>query len=79
MSQFFKMVWDMHKSIPLIHLAGNIVWFSSDFLRKKVPYMVKNAVGKAADIRKQQAAYVKELDNNIARCVLGVCDAMWCL
>ena len=31
--------------------------------------MVKNAVGKAADIRKQQAAYVKELDANIARYV----------
>ena len=65
--QFFKQVWDMHHVIPVIHLAGNVVWFSSDFLRTKVPYMVKAAVGQQASVTQFQKQYVKDLDKNFER------------
>eukprot|EP01094_Clydonella_sp_ATCC50884_P012957 TRINITY_DN2324_c0_g1_i2.p1 TRINITY_DN2324_c0_g1~~TRINITY_DN2324_c0_g1_i2.p1 ORF type:complete len:1145 (+),score=548.34 TRINITY_DN2324_c0_g1_i2:58-3435(+) len=71
--KFFKQVWDMHKVIPVIHLAGNVVWFSSDFLRKKVPYMVKAAVGQQATVKEFQKNYVKELDKTFER----ECAAMY--
>jgi hypothetical protein len=52
----------MHKAIPVVHLCGNVVWFSADFLRQKVAYMVKTAVGNA-DVSPFQQAYVKQMDN----------------
>ena len=61
--KFFKAVWELHKVIPMIHLCGNVVWFPTEFLTKKVPYMVKNTIGNP-DIRKFQLSYTADLDKS---------------
>jgi len=60
--KFFKAVWELHKVIPMIHLCGNIIWLPTEFLTKKVPYMVKNTIGNNPDVRKFQLSYTAELD-----------------
>jgi len=59
--KFFKAVWELHKVIPVVHLCGDIVWFPTEFLTKRVPYMVKNTIG-SPDIHKFQLSYTAELD-----------------
>jgi len=36
-----KQVWDLHKKIPGVHVAGNLVWFHTDFMLHNLPYMPK--------------------------------------
>lgn len=59
--KFFKAIWELHKIIPMVHLVGNIIWLPNEFLKKKVPYMVKNTIGNP-DVSKFQLAYLAELD-----------------
>ena len=68
--KFFKAVWELHKIIPMIHLCGNVVWFPTDFLTKKVPFMVKNTIG-VPDIRKFQISFITELDKGFIGWVLS--------
>jgi len=35
--KLFRLIWDLYKQYPLIHLHGDFVWVSTDFLSKKVP------------------------------------------
>lgn len=64
--KFFKAMWELHKIIPMIHLCGNVVWFPTDFLTKKVAFMVKNTIGNPS-IRKFQQQFVAEMDKTILR------------
>ncbi|KAK2158033.1 hypothetical protein LSH36_178g02040 [Paralvinella palmiformis] len=36
-----KILWDVHKKIPAIHLCGNILWFPNEFLFNKLPHLSK--------------------------------------
>lgn len=59
--KFFKAVWELHKVIPMIHLYGNVVWFPTEFLTNRVPYMVKTTIGDP-NIRRHQQTFTAELD-----------------
>lgn len=39
--KLFKMIWEMHKKIPLIHCYADVTWNPCQFFRKNVPIMIK--------------------------------------
>ena len=55
----------MYRVIPIIHLYGNVSWFSTEFLKKKVEFMVKNAIGPITELPKFFAQYLADLDKNL--------------
>eukprot|EP00003_Mantamonas_plastica_P021923 TRINITY_DN3625_c0_g1_i4.p1 TRINITY_DN3625_c0_g1~~TRINITY_DN3625_c0_g1_i4.p1 ORF type:complete len:1053 (-),score=451.78 TRINITY_DN3625_c0_g1_i4:39-3197(-) len=39
--KLFKAVWEMYKQVPLVHLYGSSIWLPAEFLKNRVPQMVK--------------------------------------
>ncbi|XP_065673596.1 WASH complex subunit 4 isoform X2 [Hydra vulgaris] len=55
--KFFKLLWEVYKKVPAIHLAGNILFFPNDFLMKYIPHCNKFIDKKQTDavlLAKQQ-------------------------
>mmetsp|Transcript_32874 Transcript_32874/g.82567 ORF Transcript_32874/g.82567 Transcript_32874/m.82567 type:complete len:1186 (-) Transcript_32874:28-3585(-) len=40
--KLFQVLWELNRVYPIMHLAGKAAWISTEFLKKKVPYMVKS-------------------------------------
>ncbi|KAL6052161.1 WASH complex subunit 4 [Balamuthia mandrillaris] len=59
---FFKQLWELHTKVPVIHLAGNALWFAPEFFIKNVPVMVKT-LGKIA-VSKFRQSYLASLDKS---------------
>ncbi|XP_068718075.1 WASH complex subunit 4-like [Montipora capricornis] len=39
--KFFSKLWDIHKKVPSIHLAGDVMFFPNEFLLRRIPYLNK--------------------------------------
>ena len=39
--KFLKLLWDIYKKVPAIHLAGNVILFPNEFLLRKIPALEK--------------------------------------
>ena len=35
-AQFLKSVWEIHRVVPCVHIAGTVVWFPITFLMDQV-------------------------------------------
>ena len=45
--KLFKSIWDVHKKLPGIILAGNVIWFAPEYLLLRLPSMAKALEKKA--------------------------------
>eukprot|EP01088_Endostelium_zonatum_P014541 TRINITY_DN3239_c0_g1_i1.p1 TRINITY_DN3239_c0_g1~~TRINITY_DN3239_c0_g1_i1.p1 ORF type:complete len:1217 (-),score=305.58 TRINITY_DN3239_c0_g1_i1:81-3731(-) len=61
---FFKKIWVVYESIPLVHIYGNVVWLPPEFFINRIPSVVKT-VGKIAVI-KFRNDYLAEFDATFA-------------
>eukprot|EP00004_Rigifila_ramosa_P020162 TRINITY_DN521_c1_g2_i4.p1 TRINITY_DN521_c1_g2~~TRINITY_DN521_c1_g2_i4.p1 ORF type:complete len:1097 (+),score=319.76 TRINITY_DN521_c1_g2_i4:490-3291(+) len=76
--KLFIQMFEVHKRAPLVHLYGNVVWFPTDFLSKRIPSFAKQF--SANEVLGQQREFVKKLDKSFEQDVqhlyLQVCTWM---
>ncbi|XP_074621303.1 WASH complex subunit 4-like isoform X2 [Acropora palmata] len=66
--KFFTKLWDLHKKVPSVHLAGDIMFFPNEFLLQKIPYLTKILDKKqklAVETSKEQ--YLASVNQNLVR------------
>lgn len=61
-SGWFKRLWEAHKAIPLVHLRGKAVWFSTSFLAQHLPQLVRATGATAASVQAYAREYLRGLD-----------------
>jgi len=61
--KFFKLVFLMHKKLPIVSVYGNVPWVSSQFFTEKMGPAVKE-LGKSDAVESQRAA-LKKLDESL--------------
>ncbi|XP_022808632.1 WASH complex subunit 4-like [Stylophora pistillata] len=66
--KFFSKFWDIHKKVPAVHLAGDIMFFPNEFLLRKIPHLNKIVDKKqrqAVESSKEQ--YLTNCNQNLVR------------
>ncbi|XP_044177344.1 WASH complex subunit 4-like isoform X2 [Acropora muricata] len=66
--KFFTKLWDLHKKVPSVHLAGDIMFFPNEFLLQKIPYLTKILDKKqklAVETSKEQ--YLASVNQNLVK------------
>ena len=60
--KYFKLIYQMHKIVPVVHIFGNVYWSPSDFFESQVPKLVQ-LLGKSDVLQSRQASLKKIQDN----------------
>ncbi|XP_078343242.1 WASH complex subunit 4-like [Oculina patagonica] len=66
--KFFSKLWDIHKKVPSVHLAGDIMFFPNEFLLRRIPHLDKIVDKKqkvAVETSKEQ--YLTNCNQNLVR------------
>lgn len=69
--RMLKLLWDMQRKLPAVHLYGNIVLSPNEFLSRKLPHVIKALDKKCIDFDVARRDYLTRMDANIAGCVAG--------
>jgi WASH complex subunit 7 len=79
--KFFKKLWSIHTTLPIVHLYGNTVWSSAEFFLNKIPDMVRllGIRNPRKEILDSRAYALKNLDSSIPAQVkaLDISLAVW--
>ncbi|XP_031573328.1 WASH complex subunit 4-like [Actinia tenebrosa] len=66
--KFFKVLWDVYKKVPSIHLVGDIMFFPNEFLLRKIPHLQKTVDRKQmGSVVASRQAYLNNCNQNLSR------------
>lgn len=66
--KFFRQLWDVYKKVPAIYLTGNILFFTEQFLLKKIPQCEKIVDKKLIDsVEQARIQYLASNNQNLSK------------